>query len=42
MFKEISDIMAQWYLMGNAFIITNDFCNEKEFELCIDAYHKQS
>ena len=42
MFKVISDIMEQWYLMVNAFIITINFYNEKEYELCIDVYHKQS
>ena len=35
MFKVIFDIMAQWYLMVNAFIITINFDNEKEYELCM-------
>ena len=32
-FKVISDIMAQWYLMVNAFIITINFYNENQYEL---------
>ena len=54
MFKVISDIMAQWYLMVNAFIMTINFYNAKkmnshhnqslcrEKKLSIEVYHEQS
>ena len=36
MFKVISDIMAQWNnLMVNAFIITINFCNEKDINCAL-------
>ena len=35
MFKVISDIMAQWYLMVNAFIITINFYNEQNMNCAL-------
>ena len=35
MFKVISDIMAQWYLMVNAFIITSNFYNQKNINCAL-------
>ena len=35
MFKVISDIMAQWYLMVNAFIITINFYNVKKLNCAL-------
>ena len=35
MFKVISVIMAQWYLMFNAFIITINFCNENNMNCAL-------
>ena len=30
MFRVIADILVQWYLMVNAFLVTTNFCNAKK------------
>ena len=42
MFQVISDAMAQWYEMINAFLITMNFCTAKENNFFIDVYDQQS